>query len=161
MWILRIFLGILILLNLFAIYYFSDQDNTESTKESTAVTEHVAKVVIPDYNQKTPKEQKKIIKELHPPVRKLAHMTEFGSLGALTFLLLSTFSPGIALAYPGGILFPLLCAVADEFHQKFSFGRSAQFSDVLIDTCGAIFTCSVLLLIFTVILYKKQKKANS
>ena len=31
-----------------------------------------------------------------------------------------------------------LYACSDEFHQFFIAGRSAQFTDVMIDTCGAL-----------------------
>ena len=40
-----------------------------------------------------------------------------------------------------------LYACTDELHQLFVSGRSGQFTDVLIDTLGALFGCLLLLMI--------------
>lgn len=71
-------------------------------------------------------------------VRKIAHFTEYAVLG---FLIVTTFS-----AYVNRRFFSLfvigfcaLYSVSDEIHQIFVSGRSAQFTDVLIDVAGSIF----------------------
>ena len=42
----------------------------------------------------------------------------------------------IALAF--ALMFGVVYAILDEFHQSFISGRSAQIRDVCIDTCGVI-----------------------
>ena len=72
-------------------------------------------------------------------VRKSAHFIEFGILGMLCLpmfraLTQRTFAHVlISLGYCG------LIAVTDEYIQLFTYGRSGQLSDVLIDFSGAVF----------------------
>ena len=42
------------------------------------------------------------------------------------------------------LLFSILCAFFDEFHQLFVDGRSGQIKDVLIDSMGAFVTLLIL-----------------
>ena len=63
-------------------------------------------------------------------LRKLAHLTEYGILGAL--LLRATGRPAVALALAA------LYAASDEVHQHFVEGRHAAPLDVAIDTVGAL-----------------------
>jgi VanZ family protein len=63
-------------------------------------------------------------------LRKLAHVAEFGVLGAL--LLRATRRPAVAVALAG------LYAISDEVHQLFVEGRHGSTMDVGIDTLGAL-----------------------
>lgn len=74
--------------------------------------------------------------------RKIAHMTEY----AILFLLfLWNFKTNLtAIEHSHSWMMPLIALLAsaayagsDEWHQSFVPGRSALFSDVLIDTAGA------------------------
>ena len=51
----------------------------------------------------------------------------------------------------------LIYAISDEIHQSFIPGRSAQVTDVLIDTSGVIFGIVLVLLIYTLIKKKRLK----
>ncbi len=157
---LRIFLGVLIVLNLAAIFGFSGENAEQSAQTSAGVTEKVAEIIVPEFEQKPVEEQKEIVKKLDPPIRKIAHFSEYASLGALIFLLLLTWKGSVWWRYGAAIGFPALYAVTDELHQKLSFGRAASVRDFLIDTAGALFACSVLLLIRFLVLraQKKPKK---
>lgn len=68
-------------------------------------------------------------------IRKGAHLTEFALLGFWLRLLCASYAWPKAwlLAWGAGTLY----AAADEFHQLFSAGRCAQWTDVLIDSTGA------------------------
>jgi VanZ family protein len=72
------------------------------------------------------------------PIRKAAHMTEY----AVLFLLSrwATFGTTSNTALRGWIpaLLSFAYACTDEFHQSFVPGRSAQFSDVLVDSTGIL-----------------------
>lgn len=83
-------------------------------------------------------------------IRKAAHFSIYAALGFCLYR-------GIYLKYPKhGPVFITICiicfayACSDELHQFFVSGRSAQFSDVILDTWGSIFGGS-----FSAILLKK------
>lgn len=97
-------------------------------------------------------------------VRKAAHFTEYAILGLLFFLVYRAYLAKYSNAKPSDtklsnvklsdakFLFFALCssflyACTDELHQFFVSGRSGQFTDVLIDTLGALFGCLLLLII--------------
>lgn len=87
-------------------------------------------------------------------------MTEFGCLGLLCFLLLSTFRLPLWLKAAGAWGFTYLNAVIDEFHQSFIAGRGPQFSDTLIDLSGALITVSVFLGISFLVKRGKRRKSR-
>ena len=148
---LRWILGILIVLNMAVIFFFSAQNGKESDQTSSKVTETVAEITVKDFETKPPVEQQQIITALHPTVRKLAHMAEFGSLGALVFLFLLTWRGKLLWRYLAALAFTFLYACTDEMHQMVSDSRGPQFTDVLIDLLGAVICCTVILLLCTVI----------
>lgn len=67
-------------------------------------------------------------------VRKSAHLSAFGILAVLVFQALVP----RRWAYIGAWSFATLYAATDEWHQSFEPGRTALFSDVVIDACGAL-----------------------
>ncbi|MBE6553373.1 MAG: hypothetical protein E7666_03420 [Ruminococcaceae bacterium] len=156
---LRILLCVLILLNMTVIFFFSEQSGEESDKTSAGVTQAVAQVTVKDFESKPPSEQQSIIEKLHPYIRKLAHMAEFGSLATLTFLLLLTWKGAILPRFAISQAFTFLYACSDELHQMLSDQRGPQFTDVLIDMIGALLCASILLGV--VLLYRKCSKGRS
>ena len=87
-------------------------------------------------------------------VRKAAHFTEYAILGLLFFLVYRAYFVKLTNAKFSNakFLFFALCssflyACTDELHQLFVSGRSGQFTDVLIDTLGALFGCLLVMII--------------
>ena len=78
-------------------------------------------------------------------VRKTAHFTEYAILGILFFRQFFPQKNG-SRYFILAILFSFFYACTDEIHQLFIPGRSGQFTDVLIDTLGALFGCLLLVL---------------
>lgn len=80
-------------------------------------------------------------------IRKLAHFTEYGILFLFLLWPLSRIRP-----WPRSGLYAVLgvfCyACTDELHQTFIPKRVGQFSDVLIDTAGAVFLFGLCWLIW-------------
>lgn len=79
-------------------------------------------------------------------VRKTAHFTEYAILGILFYFFYRQTLPqknGLRL-FVLAILSSFLYACTDEIHQLFVPGRSGQFTDVLVDTLGASFGCTIL-----------------
>lgn len=82
-------------------------------------------------------------------IRKLAHFTEYFILGILVINNFKKINKKIIF---GSIIFCMLYAFTDEFHQLFVSGRSGQIIDVLIDSFGSM--CGI----YGYLLFKKYKK---
>ena len=90
----------------------------------------------------------------HKFVRKLAHFTEFAILAVFVSITLHFSPQKLSILFSPAICF--VCASADEILQNFSEGRGPQFSDVLIDTSGAI--CGTLAIWVLYLLVSKLTK---
>lgn len=93
-------------------------------------------------------------------VRKLAHFFEYFVLGGLAYAAL--FSAGARRSCFLGFGYAALVALADEFIcQNISEGRGARFSDVLLDSTGALLGifCAAALAYF-IFQNRKRKKEN-
>jgi len=69
-------------------------------------------------------------------LRKIAHMAEFCILFLLLFRALDDLSKKRKMFW--ALLFSILYAFSDEWHQKFIFGRVSSLIDIGIDSVGAI-----------------------
>lgn len=158
----RTVLCVLIVLNMAVIYLFSSQSGEQSSQTSSQVTQTVATVVVKDFEEKDIPEQQKIVEQLHTPVRKIAHMAEFGSLGLLAFLLLLTVRKWNCFAKYGiSLLYTFLYACTDELHQVFSDSRGPQFTDVLIDTSGAVLLCTLALAVVLLVQVQRHRREKN
>ena len=77
-------------------------------------------------------------------VRKAGHICEFGILSFLVTLHVSLYR---RRPWLWAVLFCAVYAAADETHQLFSAGRSAEIADVLIDIGGATTGAALYMLI--------------
>lgn len=113
---------------------FSASGDSHSYHRSFSIIEPILKWLFPRISPQR-------VDAIHHIARKCCHLTEYAILASLLWraFRLSTgnrFSgwywpeAGLALA----VVF--LYAASDEFHQSFVPGRTALFSDVLIDTAG-------------------------
>ncbi|MDE5983886.1 MAG: VanZ family protein [Eubacterium sp.] len=91
-------------------------------------------------------------------VRKAAHCLEFTGLCVLFNLAFyqtrKKTMPLISIACTS------LYAATDEFHQLFVDGRSCQFTDWIIDSCGAILGAIGFMILYKMIIYIKQKSTK-
>lgn len=72
-------------------------------------------------------------------IRKLAHFSEYFILYILTYECFKEYNcPKLIVV---SVLFCVLYASFDEFHQLFVDGRCGQLSDVIIDSSGSIVSC--------------------
>ena len=81
-------------------------------------------------------------------VRKAGHLTGYALLGALVFRARASRKPAATnlstIVFAVG--FAAFYAMTDEYHQSFNPHRSGQWSDVAIDTVGAVSGVMLLLL---------------
>ncbi len=72
-------------------------------------------------------------------IRKLAHFSEYFILYILTYECFKEYNCQKLIVV--SVLFCVLYASFDEFHQLFVDGRCGQLSDVVIDSSGSIVSC--------------------
>lgn len=125
-------LGILILVWMAVIFFFSSQVADDSATLSGSITYRLLSIFYPAFLKFDPVRQIELLHQVNFFVRKAAHMTEFGIL----FLLCRAYQ-GEKYVFWQVLLFCFLYAVTDEIHQAFVPGRGPAFTDVLIDTSGA------------------------
>lgn len=90
-------------------------------------------------------------------IRKLAHFSEYAILGINLSVFIFTFDKKIPFTAICTVTSSFLYACTDEFHQYFIPARSAQFTDVLIDTLGAAAGAAAFVLITMI---KKRIEQN-
>lgn len=144
---------LLVLIWMIVIFAFSNMDSTKSNNQSKGAIDKVVEVTIDTSNQlgivdKVPTEKQKqnIVNKLNKPLRKVMHFTIYLILSILVLNALNNFN--IKNKTIITIIFCLIYALTDEYHQTFINGRTGQLSDVLIDTLGSI---------LGTIIYKKLK----
>lgn len=134
----KAFLWILVLLWMVLIFCLSAQEARESAALSGATVRRVVEVVYPNYHDLPRQHQDTIVEGLQHFARKTAHTLLYMGLGILCFTALSRYRLKAARLCAGAFLIAAGYACTDEFHQLFVSGRSAQVSDVLIDSAGAL-----------------------
>ena len=144
---------IIVFINIFG---FSSQDSEESGNLSRTITVSITKN-IKVIQKLEVDERNKVLDVLETVVRKLAHFSEYTVVGILIMLLMSTFNLKNINKFFISVGVGFLYACSDELHQLFVPGRSAQFTDVLIDTSGVFMGC---IIVFLMILFIKRCKTN-
>lgn len=143
LYIKRVFLIILVIINCIVIFSFSSQEADKSSSTSSKVVDVVMKNVYS--KKKKPKVKEDVFREkLTTFVRKSAHFLIYLCLGILTFLYTGTYQLNFKNRFLYTIIFCMLYACSDEIHQKFVEGRSGEIRDVCIDTSGA--ACGILVI---------------
>ena len=101
---------------------------------------------------------------IHHIIRKTGHFLGYGIFSLACFRSFWMTWQNVArpmrqlLAYGFAILATFLVAGADELHQSFLPNRTGQFSDVLLDCCGAATLCFVLFLAMQAVEGLKQSR---
>lgn len=92
-------------------------------------------------------------------IRKLAHFSEYFILGIISSLFFKQFRIKFLI-----VLSPIYCftvAVCDEFiMQAITEGRGPMWSDVIIDSCGAVLALLVVVFVCYIINSRRTKKGE-
>ena len=143
---------------LFLIFGFSAQDGESSGSLSFQISLFLIKLASPLLPAISSED---ILFEraelIHYFVRKAAHMTEYFLLALSLQLPLSAWlstqlKPTLRILI--GFAATVLFAALDEFHQSFVPGRSGNFTDVCIDSIGAVIASLCLFVFYSV--YRKK-----
>lgn len=151
------------------IFYFSDMNSdTSNSKSKTTINEVIEKTVAATnevgITDKHPTDKKKelVTEFLNRPLRKVAHGSVYFILAILliyAFLVsIQSRHKKLLLVFLVTILICFLYACSDEYHQTFVVGRTGQFSDVLIDSVGALLGSGLSSVIYVFFRKKRRKK---
>lgn len=147
----RIVTGILAVAWMCLIFSFSNQPATESSKVSGGLCHRLVERANDTLHlDMTEKQQLAMAEKIEYPVRKAAHMTEYAILGLLSFAFYSSWQLR-KKRYLTALGTVFLYACTDEFHQLFVPGRSGQFTDVCIDTAGAVIGLVILAFLLKIV----------
>ena len=124
------------------IFCFSMENAEKSDRRSGVLSGSVIRLFCPEYDMLDEAEQQAVFDRVQHIIRKCAHLTEYFILGFLIRLCLESWfghrnHHGRILAILGfGTV--ALYACTDEAHQLTIDGRSGQWTDVLVDSCGVL-----------------------
>lgn len=130
-----LFSWIAVFIWLVVIFYLSAQPAADSSNLSKKVTKVIIEIIPLDSEVST---TENLIAKLEPSIRKLGHFSEYFVLGLLVANALRVSGVFGFKGFIYSLLFCILYAVSDEFHQYFVPGRSTEFSDILMDTIGSV-----------------------
>ena len=136
--------GALTVACMYLIYRLSAQSGTESSALSTKVAKVLAGILYVGFDSFGEADKLEILRNISLPVRKAAHMTEYAVLGGLASAtmwqlvqLVSKDRASVSFSSIAGFVIAAGYACTDELHQVGVAGRAGEFTDVLIDSCGA------------------------
>jgi VanZ family protein len=120
------------------IFSFSAQPAPKSNELSGQTIRCIAKVTMPDFNKLPGAQQESFISSMQHITSKTTHFLIYLLLGVLCMIALLQCRLKIIIRSIIGFFICAGYAMSDEIHQLFVTGRSGQFTDILIDSCGII-----------------------
>lgn len=148
---MRKWLYLLVTVALFSgIFWFSSKDAKTSTAQSDEV---IVQLRLMTEEEMVAQPEK--ASDYRYIIRKGAHFTLYLILGIFVFLTLYEFTHALGFSVLLGQIMTMILAGVDEYHQSYVPGRSMEFTDVLIDGCGALLGITLL---FLFIKSKRSKK---
>lgn len=128
----KYFYIIITLLVICFIFSFSLHD----AQASSAMSDKVGEIILKHFSIVAENVSWDEVSNFNQTIRKWAHFVEFFGLGVLVYLLVRQTS--IRQKVLASLAFCMLIGVMDELIQNFMDGRTSQFMDVLIDSCGGL-----------------------
>ncbi|MGM9532739.1 VanZ family protein [Intestinibacter sp.] len=155
-----IILAIIIILWMAFIFSMSAKNSTQSSDISGGFTYNVLNTFFANFRGLDKSIQDNIVEDLQFVVRKGAHFSAYAVLGGLCFVECSYFKRfNLKNKFTAAFLISVLYAASDEIHQYFVPGRSCEFRDVVIDSCGVLFGITVVV-VFNIIKNKLKKSIS-
>ena len=156
---LRNLAGVLAIMWMCIIFAFSAQTKEESGAVSQGFTYQLVSNTRMFFNlDLSDARVKEIADAIEGFVRKAAHMTEFGILSVLIFIWIGQWEMNLlrrGLTASGAAA---VYAATDEIHQLFVPGRAGRFSDVCIDSAGAVLGVVVFVVIVKLVMAIRSLK---
>ena len=141
------------------IFCFSMQNSAESNFVSNSLLQKIIFLFDKNLNNLPINEQLIVLEKYHIILRKLAHFGIYALLGFFVYGFLGTYNwckKAVLLIF--SVAFTFFYAITDELHQMFVSGRSAQFTDVLIDVSGGILGSIIMAIFLYFIFWRKSNE---
>lgn len=149
---LRNLAGTLAIVWMCVIFAFSAQTKEESGAVSESFTYHMVSSTRSFFHlDLSDARVKEIADTIEGLVRKAAHMAEYGFLAVLLYIWIGQWEMSFLRRGGTAVGATAVYAATDEFHQLFVAGRSGRFSDVCIDSAGALAGVVVFALIVRIV----------
>ena len=120
------------------IFMFSAQQGSDSASLSSSLTYFLLSFVYPGILDLDAATQLEIFQTAQFLIRKCAHMSEYAVLWFFWYQFFKTYDISSKRCLITALGFCFIYACTDEFHQSMIPGRGPAFTDVLIDTGGAL-----------------------
>lgn len=151
--IIRIILIVMLIETFYIIFGFSNQNGEESSGISSQITERITSN-IKSIQEKPANDKKITIHRIETIIRKIAHFSIYTVVGILLMSLMATYNLSNKTRAIVSETIGVVYASTDELHQLFIQGRSAQITDVMIDSMGVLL--GILLTTLVIKLYKTK-----
>lgn len=152
----RLFSAVAAVIMMITIFCMSAQSGEESSSLSGNITETVLDRTDPKFSDLDDGEKAEKVEQIGRFVRKAAHFAEYFVLCGVFTVFALTFDINRILACGLAFCTGTVYAASDEIHQLFVPGRSGLFTDVLIDSSGALAGAIFVFIIYSV--YEKSRK---
>ena len=157
--VIRTVLWTLVVLWMAIIFSFSAETAEESLETSDGIVEVVVEKLLENKKDNMSVSEYESFKtKVSHFVRKAAHFSAYMILGILTLSALIVHGQKNKTKAVTSLGICFLYAVSDEIHQIFVPGRAGRFSDVMIDTAGAVLG---VLLVFCITYAKLRLKSKN
>lgn len=147
----RRIIGLVILIWMGLIFWFSSRTGVQSGQSSIPITTALSNLI-----QQGEKIDYSIFWQIEFYVRKSAHFILYGVLGFLCAVYFNHFRVSNKIKFLAATVLTSLYGMTDEIHQLFVPGRAGKLYDVLVDTLGGILGAAVVV----IFIYLKSKKPN-
>ena len=158
-WVLRIAATAAVIAWMCVIFAMSADDADASSRKSDEIVDFAINVAVKTGLTTREKVTESVRDRLCFIVRKGGHLTEYAILGTLLVLMLAAWGMR-RLILRGAAALPGAAgdAATDEYHQLSVSGRSGQWSDVAIDTCGALAGILLTLLVMRTVRRRRENR---
>jgi len=150
---------VLLILWMFTIFSFSNQQGTGSS----SLSKNVASFIIDIFdikNELSQQEKENVIEKIEPIIRKLAHYAIYIIGGMLIINCAYVYGICNKNAVIYSAIFGIVYAAIDEMHQLFVNGRSGKIQDVIIDSIGILTGITVYIFFRKVVNWAKTLKGG-
>ncbi len=154
---------LLVILWACVIFFMSSMNANESNDKSKGTINEIVEKTVEVTNElgitnidQTKTNIEQITNKLNPPLRKVAHASEYCVFTILIIIVLKNSKLKNKKIYLIAISICFIYACTDEYHQTFVNGRTGQFIDTLIDTLGGIIGCTLHYIINKKITHKHK-----
>ena len=140
------------------IFCNSLKDSDDSQKQSSRIVDIIIEKILSEQPEEISEKTEGLLTLI---VRKSAHFLEFSMLSFFSYLTLCAWKTNSKNRYILPVAFSFFVACCDEMLQYFTPGRACRFTDVIIDTSGAVFALAIVSVITEILLKSYRSRGKN